>query len=115
MNKSILLVLLGFVIGSIWGSQILEYIYVKTAEIRASILGQSSIIVDADYITIKKLPDSIYVYLDIDKPIKTILYIPINESNISLYYNISNYIESIVTGTEDDLSIVINHKKPIVP
>ncbi|MEM0324610.1 MAG: hypothetical protein QW607_00835 [Desulfurococcaceae archaeon] len=115
MNKSILLVLFGFIIGSIWGNQVIDFIYIKAAEIKASFLGQSAIIVDTDYITIKRLPDSIYLYVDIDKPIKAILYIPLNESNISFYYNISDYIDSIVSGTEDDLSIIFNHKKAVVP
>lgn len=115
MKKEFVIFIIGFIIGVLWGSSIVNWLYYKVAEIKASVVGDNIIIVNKDYITLKKVGNDLYVYIDIEKPVKAVLYIPMNETPVDYYYNISKEMDINVNGDENELNILINHKLEVVP
>jgi len=115
--STVVVLLIGFLLGVIFGPDISNFIYNKVAEIKASVTGTNAIIEKTGSISIRNYNDSMYIYIDIPKPAKTVLYIPLNESNgtCDYYYNISDNLDASTRCYDNNIDIFFRWKLPVVP
>ena len=107
--------LIGFVIGTLWGNAIIDYIYSNIAKVKAKLLGLNVYVSEEDYIKMVFLDKQLLLQLDIDEPVKAAILIPMNNTKFRYLYNVSESVVIDVFGKKNKLDIVIKHLTPIVP
>jgi len=111
--RGLTLFLLGLLIGTVAGAQIIHFAYSKAVEVFPQLKKYGMYVKSTDYITIYRDDNAYTLIVDISNPVKFNMTIPINNST-NLVKNISSVQKVEVRGNEYLIDVKIVNEKPII-